>query len=241
MLFSPLPDLCVIWNDFDNYRARLDNVDKTERLRQYFLERLGRPVPKNTFIPPLSSEQRQFVFDTIKHELADFGFCDLQTLSRWFYLYPLKTNKLMSFTGKLYNRVPVVPMRCEACADWLSGVQRNSLTFTGLDTVFYVSGHPVSLRDFVPTQNALLILDPPYLGTGCNDYNNQESLKVLKDICDCCEQLPFLLFGDSSISFWYEQILKGHHYLKYEKHINNVGLNHLKRSEVLFVCLPGCC
>lgn len=232
------PDITVIWNDFDNYRARLDNVDKTERLRRYFIEKLGRPLPKKAYIPPLSLDQRQFVFDTLKQQISDYGFCDFQTISRWFYMYPLKTHKLMSFTGKLYNRVPVVPMRLDACNSWLSDVLRNSVTFTGIDTEFYLYDKLVKLRDYIPNQNALLILDPPYLGTGCNDYGNQESLKILKDVCDCCNHLPFLLFGDSSISFWYDQIVKDRHYLKYEKVINNTGMNHSKRSEVLFACLP---
>lgn len=232
------PDLNVVWNDFDNYLARLDNAEHTENLRQLFLENLGRPVKKNTFVPPLSPEHRQFVFDTLRRQLAEFGFVDFQTVSRWFYLYSMKTYKLLSFTGKLYNRVPVVPVRLDACKSWLSGVCRNSVTFSGLDTPFNIFGVKTPPRSFVESQDALFIFDPPYLGTGCNDYGNKEALKCLDGICECCDRLPFLLFGDSSISFWYERIFKGRHFVKYEKNINNVGMNHLKRTEVLFACLP---
>ena len=218
----------------------MDNADKTENLRQYFLEHLGRPGPKNTFVQPLSPEQRQFVFDTIGQQLSDFGFVDLQTVSRWFYLYPMKTCKLMSCAGKLYNRVPVVPLRLDACKSWLSdGVHRNAVTFDGLDTAFHLFSLPTRPRDYIESQNALFIFDPPYLGTGCNDYNNQEALKVLRAISECVAHLPFVLFGDTSISFWYELLFKGRHVTKYEKQINNIGMNHIRRSEVLFASLPG--
>lgn len=217
----PVRHLCVVWNDFDNYRARLDNADKTERLRLHFIEMLGRPVPKHTYIPPLTPEQRQLVFDMIKQQLSDFGFVDMQTISRWFYLYSMKTYKLMQFTGKLYNRVPVVPIRLDACAGWLRDIVRDAVTFTGLDTPFNVFSKPVFPRDYIESQSALFIFDPPYLGTGCNDYSNQESLKILRLIGECCEHLPFLPFGDSSISFWYELVFKNCSVRKYEKTINN--------------------
>lgn len=233
------PDLDVVWNDFDNYRARLRNADKTERLRLHFLETLGRPVPKGEIHTPLTPERRQFVFDTIKQQLADFGFVDHQTVSRWFYLYSMKTYKLVSSTGKLYNRLPVVPIRLDACAGWLRDVLPCSVTFSGIDTPFKLPSGTVRPRDFIPSQNALFVFAPPYLGTACNDYGNQEALKVLRSICECCEHLPFLLFGDASISFWYELIFKGRHVRRYEKTINNIGLNHQKRSEILFACLPG--
>ena len=112
-------------------------------------------------------------------------------------------------------------------------------SFSGIDTPFKLPSGTVRPRDFIPSQNALFVFDPPYLGTACNDYGNQEALKVLRSICECCEHLPFLLFGDASISFWYELIFKGRHVRRYEKTINNTGMNHLKRSEVLFACLPG--
>ena len=232
------PDLLVVWNDFDNYRARLDNAEKTENLRRFFLEKLGRPVAKNTFIPPLDAERREFVFDTIRRQIADFGFCDMQTVSRWFYLYSAKTYKLMSYAGKLYNRVPVVPLRLDACKTWLSDVVRNSVTFSGLDTEFNLFGVPVRLSDFTADRDCLLILDPPYLATGCNDYGNKDALHVLRSISECCERLPFLLFGDASIAFWYESLFKGLHLAKYEKTINNIGQNHKTRTEVLFAHLP---
>ena len=232
------PDLTVVWNDFDHYRARLDNVDKTENLRQLFLAHLGRPLPKNTFIPPLSDDHRQFVLDTLKQQLADVGFVDFQTVSRWFYLYCMKTYRLMSASGKLYNRVPVVPLRAAACGSWLADVHRTSTEFVGLDTVFSVSGRNLKPRDFIDTQNALLVLDPPYLGTGTSDYDNQDALHVLRSIAESCEHLPFLLFGDASIAFWYEQIFKGRRFFKIEKQINNIAMGGKRRTEVLFVCLP---
>jgi hypothetical protein len=34
-------------------------------------------------------------------------------------------------------------------------------------------------------------------------------------------------------------LFKNRRVLKYEKNINNVGMNHKKRSEVMFVSLPG--
>lgn len=230
------PDLTVVWNDFDNYRRRLDNIQKTENLRQFFLQKFGLPVAKNTFIPPLDEHSRQLVFDTLN---AARFFVDMHTISRWFYLYSAKTNKLVSSSGKLYNRVPVKPYNLERCASWLRDCVRVDVEFLGLDTPFELSAGCVRPRDFIQSQNALFIFDPPYLGTGCNDYGNKDSLRVLRSVADSCERLPFLLFGDSSIAFWYELLFKGRKFRKYERTINNIGQNHKLRSEILFACLPG--
>lgn len=229
------PDLRVVWNDFDNYRRRLDNIQKTENMRQFFLEKLGRPVAKNTFIPPLDEHSRQFVFDTLG--AAQF-FVDMHTISRWFYLYSSKTYKLISSSGKLYNRVPVKPYNVEQCTSWLRDCVRTEVAFSGLDTVFELPCGCVRPPDFIQSQNALFIFDPPYLGTGCNDYGNKDALLVLRSVVECCDRLPCLLFGDSSIAFWYELIFKSRKFRKYERVINNIGQNHKQRSEVLFACLP---
>ena len=233
------PDLNVVWNDFDNYQARLDHVDQTESLRQRLLDGLGRPVPKGAFKPPMTDEQRDFVFKTLDAHQTQFGFVDEQTVSRWFYLYPLKTHKLRSSTGKMYNRIPVVPLRAAACASWLTDVRRTSVAFSGLDTQFTFPTFCIYPRTFIPSQDALFVFDPPYLATGCNDYGNQDALFCLRNIVECCECLPFLLFGDASIAFWYEALFRGRPVRKYEKQINNVGMAGTRRTEVLFARLPG--
>jgi hypothetical protein len=53
-----------------------------------------------------------------------------------------------------------------------------------------------------------------------------------------CERLPFLLFGASHISFWYEQLFKGRAVSKYTKDFINIGLGHKARTEVLFASMP---
>ena len=233
------PDLTVIWNDFDNYRARLEHVGDTERLRRFFLDALGAPAKKGSYLLPLDDARRALVFDTLQREEAERGFVDSVTISRWFYLYHNKAPKMSSGAGKLYNRVQRSPMRFDACAGWLSGAVRTSVCFTGPHTAFPVDGRAVRPCDFAESQNALLILDPPYLSTGCNDYGNRDSLFVLRHIVDCCDRLPFLLFGDLSISFWYDALFRGRHVRRYEKQLNKVGMNHETRAEVLFACLPG--
>ena len=197
---------------------------------------MGQPVAKNIFTSPLRDEQRDLVFDTLN---AARFFVDMHTISRWFYLYSAKTNRLVSSSGKLYNRVPVKPYNLERCASWLCDCVRTDVEFSGLDTAFELPGGTVRPRDFIESQNALFVLDPPYLGTGCQDYGNKDSLFVLRSIADCCERLPFVLFGDSSIAFWYELLFKGRKFRKYERTINNIGQNNKKRTEVLFACLPG--
>ena len=233
------PDLAVVWNDYDNYAERLEHAEDTERLRQRLLDLLGVPVRKGTFIPPLNDEQRAVVLNECKRLEAQTGFVDYQTLSRWFYLYPLKADKMRLFSGKMHNRVPVVPIRVDACRSWLREVYRTCFCFSGLDTAIPGDCFVVHPRDFIRSQDVLFIFDPPYLGTGCNDYGNKDALKILQSIVECCACLPFLLFGDVSISFWYEVLFRGDPVTKYTKDINNIGMNHTKRTEVIFARLPG--
>ena len=233
------PDLTVIWNDFDDYRQRLDHAHETERLRLDLAEKLGTAGSKGSAIRPLSPAEQDILFTTFDMYQKEYGFVDYDTLSRWLFLYSHKTNKLIHAkpgSMKLYNRLPVVPVRVDACRNWLSGVERVRFQFHGMESCFDLGDASLKLCNHVADQDVFLIFDPPYLSTTCNDYRNRDALFILKDILDCCRQLPFILFGDSSISFWYEAILKGGE--KYTMDFKNIGMNHKARSEVAFASLP---
>ena len=232
------PDLVVFWNDFDNYQERLQNAPITEELRRFFVEKLGHSAKKGAFISPFSDDERAFIFSTLDERAARGLYTDEKSLARWFYLYTAKGRLLHARTGKLHNRLPQTPLRLNACAQWCSGVRRSSVAFSGLNTVYPWGQDGLRLRDLVGAQNALLILDPPYLGTGVNDYSNRDALFVLEHVVECCEHLPFLMFADKSIGFWFEHIFKGRDVLRLEKSYSNLGLNHEARTEVLFCALP---
>lgn len=237
------PDLTVIWNDFDNYKMRLDNAEKTESLRRLFLAELGKP-PKDGFNPLLSDRQRMFVLDTLKRQLADHGFVDFQTVAGWFALYipnpdalEAQTTLTTARSTKFYNKIPTTPLRVADCHAWLSGVHRTRSEFTGLDTIFHTTLGAVKLRDFIDTQNVFLVLDPPYTEKTCHTYENRNTLYALYQTLETSKYLPSVLFGDASVAFWYGEMFKNTPHLFLEKQAGCAGRG-TRRDECLLARLP---
>lgn len=236
------PDLTVIWNDFDNYKMRLDNAEKTESLRQALLAEIGYK-PKGDFAHPLTDKQHMFVLDILRRQLADHGFVDFQTIAGWFSLYMSNPKELKALTTlttthnfKLYNRIPTSPLRLTDCHAWLSGVHRTCSEFTGIDTIFHTTLGAVKLRDFIDTQSVFLVLDPPYIGKNNTFYKGENGVYALYSTLETSKYLPSALFGDESVAFRYSETFKNTPYFSRKKQVPY--LRGGKRVECLFARFP---
>lgn len=170
----------VIWNDYDNYQERLDNINDTELIRKKIYEVFG----KNDTKEKATQEERQEILDFIQDFEAKGHYIDYISISTYIlfcgtYVDNFKDLSIKSF----YNRVPKQPL-CEA-KDYLQGVERVQQDFKAL------------LDSYSHIQNKLLILDPPYLQTQVGNYKDCFRLGQFFELIQRVSK-PYIFFGSEN-------------------------------------------
>lgn len=147
------PDAVVVYNDFDNYRRRLDHIDRTnailDRLRDLLVS-----VPRLKIVPGPFKER---VLEMLAEEEATTGFVDYITLSTSL-LFSMKYATTLEEMRKqtMYNRI----RRTGYDADgYLDGIEVESCDYRELFEKY-------RYRDDV-----VFLVDPPYLSTDVGTYN----------------------------------------------------------------------
>ena len=161
------PHARVIYNDFDNYSQRLENIERTNEILD-----LIRP-----FVEGLKKDQR--IPEETKNKIIDVlsehdgrGFVDYITLSSGL-LYSGKFATSLDTLSKhiFYNSVRQTPFSAEG---YLDGLEVTCKDFREL------------FEEFKDREKVLFLLDPPYLQTDMESYHNAEfwtlgeSLDVVK-------------------------------------------------------------
>ncbi|MDR1911614.1 MAG: DNA adenine methylase [Helicobacteraceae bacterium] len=146
------PKARVIWNDFDNYAARLAKIEETERLRLALVKALE---PFNLAIAqPLNDEHRA----VIKSVFSSFSDYDKDTAQAWF-MHQMAVIDIRKDDIKYYN-LRKNPLK--KCADYLAGVERISADFR------------IVLEQFRDIDNAVFVCDPPYIFTHQATYRKKK-------------------------------------------------------------------
>jgi len=146
------PDIRVIYNDFDNYERRINNIGRTNALLAEIRPLLA-SVADNKRLP---DGIRATVLEIVrKHSKS--GFVDYITLS-----------SSLLFSGKVatnYEQLAKHTMH--------NVIRRNNYNATG-----YLDGLEITHEDykalfarFKDRKNVLFLLDPPYLSTEVGMYN----------------------------------------------------------------------
>ncbi|MEI7488993.1 MAG: DNA adenine methylase [Chryseobacterium sp.] len=166
------PDAKVIYNDFDGYSYRLENVDKTNAL----LADIREICAKNTNRKDkerLSDDLHSEIIERISHEK---GFIDWVTISSSLLF---SMNYVTDFEQlkkeKFYNKVRLSDYSTNG---YLEGVDRVKKDYRNL------------FSEYRNTPNVVFLVDPPYLSTDCSTYSREDYwklsdyLNVLKTIED---------------------------------------------------------
>lgn len=167
------PNNRVIYNDYDNFKERLDNIEITESLRAEIYE----VIQKDGVIQKDACLQ---INEIIQNYINNNYYIDWVSLSAWLlfaYNYHSKLETLSKQT--YYNRMAKKSL---VKGNYLEGVEFIRLDFLEV------------LNKYSNVNNKVLILDPPYLKTTCKGYAQDFSIKktilMLKNI-----QKPFVLFS----------------------------------------------
>ncbi|URC13930.1 DNA adenine methylase [Flavobacterium sp. B183] len=178
---SIYPHATVIYNDFDNYKERLENIDRTNLLLSRLRHILRACAPEKK----ISGLERTNVLNCIKKAQYD-GYVDFITLSSNL-LFSMKYVQSYEQLEKetLYNCL----RKSDYFADgYLKGIEVTSKCYKELFSKY---------KDF---HNVIFLVDPPYLSTESGTYKNFWKLRDYLDVLNVLDDTKYFYFTSNKSS-----------------------------------------
>lgn len=167
----------VIYNDFDNYRLRIDNIPRTNRL----LESIRPIASQSDRHKPITGEARERIFALLEQEEKENGFLDFITLSSSLMFSMKYKMSIEGMRGEtLYNNVRKTGY--EPCGDYLAGLEIVSCDYREL------------FEEFKDTPGVVFLVDPPYLSTDVGTYRMYWRLADYLDVLSVLPGHNFIYF-----------------------------------------------
>lgn len=178
---SIYPGARVIYNDFDNYRLRLDNIDKTNLLITD-LRAILDLYPKDAKI---QGKVRESVLQRLATEDRS-GYVDYQTISSSLLFSMKYAFSLEQFEKEtLYN---CVRQSNYEATGYLNGIEVFSKCYKELFSMFKDS------------ENVVFLVDPPYLSTESTSYKGYWKLKDYLDVLQVLDNTRYFYFTSNKSS-----------------------------------------
>ena len=177
------PDAVVVYNDFDNYRERLNNIPATNTL----LADLRHIVEGWPRLKPITGETRDKVFHRIEKEEKQRGYVDYITLSTSL-LFSMKYKVSLEAMKKetIYNRIRASDYPDPK--DYLEG-----LTVTSED-------YKEVFKRYKDVPGVVFLVDPPYLSTDVGTYKMYWRLADYLDVLNVLKDHSFVYFTSNKSS-----------------------------------------
>lgn len=176
------PNATVIYNDYDNYRMRLNNINRTNALLSG-LRKLTIDCPRQKLIPePI----RGLILERLRQEETT-GFVDYITISSSLlfsmkYCMNLKDLQRESFYNNI--RKQDYPL----CTDYLNGLEIVSCDYKEL------------VKKYKNLPNVVFLVDPPYLSTEVGTYRMNWRLSDYLDVLSILVDKSFIYFTSNKSS-----------------------------------------
>lgn len=177
------PEATVVYNDYDNYRKRIENIPYTNVLLGD-IRKMVSDIPRHKLI---RGNAREMIFSRIKYEEETNGYVDYITVSSSI-LFSMKYKMSLSELQKdaLYNNVR--KNSYPDCDDYLDG-----LTITSCD-------YKELFNKYKDYQNVVFIVDPPYLSTDVGTYKMSWTLSDYLDILTILRGRSYIYFTSNKSS-----------------------------------------
>lgn len=174
-----LPKARVIYNDFDGYAERLQNINDTNKLRTIIADLLAH-YPRNQKLPETLKKAVQAALNSFG------GYIDLDCVASWILFSGQQTIDLhdLIHNHTYYNGVRLSDY--PSADGYLDGVEVVSKSYHEL------------LPEFQDNSKALLVLDPPYVSTAQGAYRKAgyfgmvEFLRLMRLV-----RPPFVFFSST--------------------------------------------
>ena len=177
------PDAKVVYNDFDNYRKRLENIPRTNLLLADF-RLLAEGVPRHKSI---TGEARERILERIGMEEKEWGYVDYITISSSL-MFSMKYRMNLDGIRKevLYNNIRKADYAL--CDDYLKGLEITSRDYREV------------FNEYKDMPNVVFLVDPPYLSTDVTTYSMYWQLSDYLDVLTVLNGHSFVYFTSNKSS-----------------------------------------
>ena len=177
------PNAKVVYNDFDNYRYRLDAIPNTNALLadlRVFADGIARHKA-------IEGEARERIFERLEQEQRTNGYIDFITVSSSL-LFSMKYVSSIEEMKKetLYNNIR--KSAYQPCPDYLQGIEVVSCDYKEL------------FEQYKNTPNVVFLVDPPYLSTEVGTYNMYWRMSDYLDVLTVLKEHAFVYFTSNKSS-----------------------------------------
>lgn len=177
------PNAKVVYNDFDNYRYRLEAIPNTNALLadiRKFAEGIARHKAIN-------GEARERIFERLEQEQRTNGYIDFITISSSL-LFSMKYVSTIEEMRKetLYNNIRKSDY--QPYPDYLQGIEVVSCDYKEL------------FEQYKNTPNVVFLVDPPYLSTEVGTYNMYWKMSDYLDVLRVLKEHAFVYFTSNKSS-----------------------------------------
>lgn len=208
------PNAVVFYNDFDNYRKRLEHIPHTNALLDK-IRPLACCVGKLERIP---NNVRDRIRTLVTEEEKEVGFVDFYTISQSL-MFSMKyaTNLGEFLKATLYNRMVGNEYNADGYLDGLTIVSED---------------YKVLFERYKDMPNVLFVLDPPYLSTDVGAYTEYWSLSKYLDVLQLLMSRDFVYFTSNKSQLlelceWFGKSGLGHNFFDGARRIElPVRVNH---------------
>lgn len=218
------PDATVVYNDFDNYCKRIENIPKTNALLAD-LRHIAEGIPKEKII---TGQMRDEVFARIEKEEKEHGYVDYITLSSSILFsmnYKLSLEEMKKET--LYNSIRTTDF--SACEDYLSG-----LTITRRD-------YKDLFNHYKDIPGVVFLVDPPYLSTDASTYTTYWRIAQHLNVLNILKDHSFVYFTSNKshileLCDWLSQNASIDLFRGCRRVEREVYMNHISRYTDIMLC-----
>lgn len=170
------PNATVVYNDYDNYRLRLQNIAKTNAL----IADIRAILVNNTKDKRIQEPEKGLILARVQKEEKITGYVDYITLSSS-VLFSMKYVQSFKELEKetLYN---CVRMSNYSADGYLEGLTIESADYKEL------------FAKYKGYRDVIFLVDPPYLSTEVGTYKNYWKLKDYLDVLDVLNGTNYLYF-----------------------------------------------
>lgn len=177
------PNAKVVYNDFDNYRYRLEAIPNTNALLAD-IRKFADGIARHKAI---EGEARELIFERLEQEQRTNGYIDFITISSSL-LFSMKYVSSIEEMRKetLYNNIRKSDY--QPCPDYLQGIEIVSCDYKEL------------FEQYKDTPHVVFLVDPPYLSTEVGTYNMYWRMSDYLDVLTVLKEHAFVYFTSNKSS-----------------------------------------
>lgn len=177
------PNAKVVYNDFDNYRYRLEAIPNTNALLAD-IRKFADGIARHKAI---EGEARELIFERLEQEQRSNGYIDFITISSSL-LFSMKYVSSIEEMRKetLYNNIRKSDY--QPCPDYLQGIEVVSCDYKEL------------FEQYKNTPHVVFLVDPPYLSTEVGTYNMYWRMSDYLDVLTVLKEHAFVYFTSNKSS-----------------------------------------